>query len=173
MMHRVRQRTVIVALGMVLSSIAFGAAPAVATDLVVDLEGRAIPSTQASVYDCHDLDYPKIHCFRTSAELDSALATRGVGPLATAATSGIAYIRVWEDASYQGNTILLSSPYPSLGAIGWNDKITSFQAQNSRHGEFYEHNNYAGFVYGFCCNSQVTNVGNFYNDKFSSVKDLT
>lgn len=174
-MRRAIQLQVVAVLLSIMTA-SLGAASAVAagdgSQMTAELDGRSIPLVDVGKWNCHDLDHPVIHCYRTANALDKALANRGVGPLATT-TSGISYVRIWEDASYAGATAILSINYASLGSIGWNDKISSLMAINSQHGEFYEHDNYVGLVYSFCCNVQVANVGGTYNDKFSSVKNLT
>ena len=147
-----------------------------------DLGGKPIPLVEVGSWYCHDFDFPLIHCFRSAAALDAAVSNLGYEPLtigAEASTSvgatspsvvlAVSYVRVFVDANYSGNSAYFSVNYSNLGLIGWNDKISSFAALNSASGRFFEHNNYAGFVYGFCCNSQVSYVGNSYNDRFSSV----
>lgn len=171
-MRRPIQLQVVFMVVAILSSWLTAGPVASAGVMTAELDGHPIALHDVSKWHCHDLDHPIIHCYRTEAALDDALAGFGVGPSAQFA-SGISYVQIWEDASFAGATYLLSIPYSSLGTIGWNDKVTSLQAKNSQHGEFYEHNNYLGLVYSFCCNVQVPNVGSTYNDLFSSVKNLT
>ena len=141
-----------------------------------DLGGRPLRLDEVGEFYCHDFAFPAIHCFRSEEELDRAVADWGAGPLAKGASNtlaGITYVHVWVDAGYYGNSAYLSQDYRSLGDIGWNDKISSLVVMNLQSGAFYEHNDFVGFVYHFCCGSAVTYVGDYYNDKFSSVKNLT
>ena len=174
-----RRLAVLLALAALLAS----ARPVAADDapqIIADLEGRVIASTEVGEYHCHDFDFPRIHCFTSSAELEAAVAALGVDPgpqepasmgsgdgLGILATN---YVRIFADASFGGSSAYLSANYSDLSSIGWNDRISSFYGLNSARGEFWEHKGYTGFVYGFCCNQQVSYVGDAYNDKFSSVR---
>jgi hypothetical protein len=148
-----------------------------------DLDGRPIPAVQVGDWYCHDLEYPLIHCFRTAGELDAAVASLGyqlLGPgtspnesAATGSPAGaltVNYVHVYVDANYLGNSAYFSVNYSNLGLIGWNDKISSFVGLDSATGQFFENSGYSGFIFGWCCNSQVSYVGNSSNDKFSSVR---
>jgi len=139
--------------------------------IVADLDGRPIRTTEVGSHNCHDFEFPRIHCFETVDALDLSVARYGAGPLT--APAGVTYVRIWEHESYAGSSAYLSNNYADLGTIGWNDKITSFKSFNAQSGAFYEHNSYAGLVYSFCCNTSVWNVGGSYNDRFSSVRNLT
>ena len=175
-----RRLALLVALAALLAS----AGPVAARDgpeIIADLEGRRIASSEVGEYHCHDLDFPRIHCFTSSAEVEAAVAALGVDPgpapagsasndaLAALATS---YVRIFADANFAGSSAYLSVNYSNLGSIGWNDRISSFYGLSSARGEFREHVDYAGFTYGFCCNQQVSYVGDAYNDKFSSARRL-
>jgi hypothetical protein len=148
-----------------------------------DLEGRPIPAIQVGDWYCHDFEYPLIHCFRTAVELDAAVASLGYQPLGpdtstnksvgTASPAGVLtvnYVHVYVDASYVGNSAYFSVNYSNLGLIGWNDKISSFVGLASATGQFFEDAGYNGFIFGWCCNSAVSYVGNNSNDRFSSVR---
>jgi hypothetical protein len=148
-----------------------------------DLDGRPIPAIQVGDWYCHDFDYPLIHCFRTAADLDAAVASLGyesLGPgvstmdgTSSVSPSGVlavSYVRVFVDAGYAGSSAYFSVNYTNLGVIGWNDKISSFVGLDSATGQFFEHIYYTGFIFGFCCNTQVSYVGNSSNDRFSSVR---
>lgn len=142
--------------------------------ITADLDGRAISPAWAGEYYCHDLDFPRIHCFRTQSALDTAVSALGIGPLAfQPQTSGVTYVRIFVDEGFSGASAYLSQDYTNLGTIGWNDKITSFIVVNSQSGRFYTDSYYTGTNYFFCCNSWVANVGETFNDKFSSVRNLT
>lgn len=38
--------------------------------IVADLNGHPISSTEVAAYNCHDFDFPRIHCFETVAALE-------------------------------------------------------------------------------------------------------
>ena len=148
-----------------------------------DLDGRPIPAAQVGDWYCHDFEYPLIHCFRTEAELDAAVASLGYQPLGprpntsegldAASPSGVlavSYVHVYVDAGYAGSSAYFSVNYSNLGVIGWNDKISSFVGLDSATGQFFETINYNGFIFGWCCNSAVSYVGASSNDRFSAVR---
>ncbi|MCU0483555.1 MAG: beta/gamma crystallin family protein [Chloroflexi bacterium] len=81
-----------------------------------------------------------------------------------------AYVQVFVNRDYGGASAYLSANYPNLGTIGWNDRISSYKVLISGSGEFREHANYVGAIDEFCCTQWVTYVGDYYNDKFSSVR---
>jgi hypothetical protein len=146
-----------------------------------DLDGRPIPAVQVGDWYCHDFDYPLIHCFRTEEELDAAVASLGYqplgpststneGPASPTAALAVSYVHVYVDASYVGSSAYFSVNYSNLGVIGWNDKISSLVGLDSAIGRFFDGANYLGAIYAFCCNSAVPYVGDYFNDKFSSVK---
>ena len=130
-------------------------------DLTADLDGRPIPLVDVGRYACHDIDYPRIHCFGTQAARDISAA-----PFLAAASSS--YVIAWDQASYAGASFVFSEDYTVLAIIGWNDRISSFKVQNSQTGHWYTDWFYGGSSWYFCCNSQVPFL-NAYNDLFSSV----
>jgi hypothetical protein len=137
--------------------------------LRADLEGTSIPLVDVGKHFCHDLDAPAIHCFADLAALDAAVASRTpmeVGALA------VNYVRVFADRDYGGPAAYLSASYSNLGAIGWNDRISSYKVLIAGKGELREHIDYAGLIDSFCCTQWVTYVGDPYNDKYSSVRTL-
>jgi hypothetical protein len=140
---------------------------AVADDrLRADLEGAPIRLADVGRHFCHDLDAPAIHCFPDLETLDAVVAERSK-------TSGVlaaAYVQVFVNRDYGGASAYLSANYPNLGTIGWNDRISSYKVLISGSGEFREHANYVGAIDEFCCTQWVTYVGDYYNDKFSSVR---
>jgi hypothetical protein len=89
---------------------------------------------------------------------------------AAAGVTATAYVRAYADATFGGSSFTFSSDYTNLGAVGWNDRISSYVSLNCGAGEFREHSGYAGFRYAFSCGDQVTYVGDAYNDRFSSVR---
>ena len=169
-MH-LRARTA--ALAALVLIVATGAAGAAARGpLRADLDGEPIALEDVANYDCHDADYPLIHCYRSSADLDDSLARYTAEAGAEAVTAGTAYVRAYRDATFSGGSFTFSQNYANLESIGWNDRISSLQSLNCGRGEFREHANYLGFVYTFYCGSLITYVGDYYNDKFSSVERL-
>jgi len=141
-------------------------------DLTAMLDGHRIDLQRVSDYHCHDLDYPVIRCYRSAEDLDRAIADRvgrDPGSLSPQGVTAVAYVRVYTDASYGGTSLLISTPYDHLGAVGWNDRISSFKTLTSAGGSFWQHDLHSGWAYPFCCSSTVPYVGDAYNDQFSSV----
>jgi hypothetical protein len=134
---------------------------AIGTPVSADLEGTVIPLRDVNKYHCHDLDYPRIHCFRSEVTRDASART-------LLATAGTAYVIVWENPSFQGASLIISQDYTALVTLFWNDRISSFKVQNSQSGRFWTDWFYGGTFYAFCCNQQVPLLG-AYNDTFSSV----
>lgn len=182
-MHaRSRLWTAIVLLASIALIVPAGAA-ANDSSIRADLEGTPIPAVQVGDWFCHDFDHPLIHCFRTARALDEAVTSLGyqaLGPSANgsdgldaASPTGVlavSYVHVYVDSNYAGSSAYFSVNYSNLGLIGWNDKISSLVGLDSATGQFFVNTNYLGSIYAFCCNSPVSYVGDFYNDRFSSVK---
>ena len=138
--------------------------------VTADLAGRPIELARVAGFHCHDLDYPRIHCFETARARDAALALEASagspGPLSTTAVS---YVVVYEHGSYGGASLVVSQDYSSLTFIGWNDRISSFRAQNGETGNFHWDWFYGGGTpYTFCCNQNVPSLG-IWNDNISSI----
>lgn len=129
--------------------------------MTADLDGKPIALRDVGRFHCQDLDYPRIHCFRGEAARDASAST-----LLAAASS--TYVIVWENAGYQGASLIISQDYPALVTLGWNDRISSFKGQNMGSGKFWTDWFYGGSAYQFCCNQQIPLLGS-YNDTFSSV----
>lgn len=151
------------------------ASPGAATVDVIraDLEGAPIAATEVGQYHCEDLDFPLIHCYREQAALERAVAARiaassDAAPAGTEA--GSPYVRVFADAGFVGASAYFSTAYDDLGAIGWNDRITSFQGLAGSGGTFFTNAYGSGAAYPFSPSQQVTNVGPTFNDTFSSVR---
>jgi hypothetical protein len=139
--------------------------PVAGAEVTANLDGRPLPVSEINRFHCEALDYPRVHCFRSASDRDARVrsAVRANLSLATG------YVIAWQDAGFLGPSITLSGDVSNLGSLGWNDRITSFKAFSGASGRFYEHANYAGVYYAFCCGVQVSNVGQTYNDKFSSL----
>ena len=136
-----------------------------------DLDGRAIAVGEIAAWHCHDLDFPRIHCFRSEADLARAIATRTGKPQTDAAgvAAVTAYVIAYRDATYGGPSIAISQNYDDLRVIGWNDTISSFKAVNGLRGHFATDAFNGGRSFAFCCNVTVPDVGDASNDQFSSV----
>jgi hypothetical protein len=111
-------------------------------------------------------------CFASAAEMEEAAAARASSgakasdaPLAPAAT---VYVIVYVDGAYSGAARALSQDYTYLGTIGWNDVISSLRSYGAT-GHFWENAPSGGFEYLFYPTTQVSYVGDYYNDKFSAL----
>lgn len=132
-----------------------------ASDPRADVRGRPIALAEVGRFYCHDFDFPRIHCFESSAELDAAVAT-------TLSVTAVDYVLVFENAGYNGASMYISSNYSALATVGWNDRISSFKGRNSQSGKFWTDWFYSGSFWSFCCNNQISSLGSFDNT-FSSV----
>jgi hypothetical protein len=147
-----------------------------------DLEGRPLSIDRISGYYCHDLDYPRIHCFTTAAELESAVSG---GTLAQPRTDGIVeagseslailaaapagtWVTVYKDSGWTGSYAYLSRNYSNLSEIGWNDRISSYRVQVGFGGEFWQHSLATGWLFPWTPFQTKSYVGDAYNDQFSS-----
>lgn len=143
-----------------------------ASGIRATLDGRPITLERAATLSCHDFDFPVMTCFETASELQATAQVRaGRSTQSKEATSQVAatgYIVVFEHGAYAGAAQALSVNYSYLGSIGWNDKISSLKSYGAS-GRFYEHSPGSGLVYYFGTASQITYVGDAYNDKFSAL----
>jgi hypothetical protein len=152
-----------------------GAAAASPPDsLRAELDGHEIPPVQVGQYYCHDLDHPVIRCYRSAEKLEAALATRRTATTRIVsaepgAAMASAYVVIYQDRDFRGAYAYLSVSYPDLGAIGWNDRISSFIGQLATGGTFFWDIGYGGNRYPFGGYARVNYVGDAWNDKFSSV----
>ncbi|CAN5568099.1 hypothetical protein BH23CHL10_BH23CHL10_06630 [soil metagenome] len=142
-----------------------------AAGIVADLDGVAIPPTDAGQHFCHDFDFPAIHCYSTAAALEEAMvAPTSEGEASTmAAYASSAYVTVYSAPGYDGSYAHLSQNYDGLWVIGWNDRIRSFKARNSARGSFHTDWYADGSRLDFCCNSNVPQLGSTFNGTISSV----
>ena len=83
--------------------------------------------------------------------------------------STLPYVRIFDDATFEGASMYLSASYDNLSVIGWNDRISSYRSVNAGTGVFSEHAGGLGIDTTFCCNVNVSYVGAAKNDTFSSV----
>lgn len=154
-----------------------------ANDIRFRLDGEPIGLERAAQLHCHDFDYPVITCFRTLAALEAEAARRmrstreGSTPadaarvdtldaVAASLTSG--YVQVFADGAYGGSSAALSVDYSNLGAIGWDDRISSFKSFGAS-GRFHIDPAFSGNSYVFGTTAQVSYVGDSWNDRFSSL----
>jgi hypothetical protein len=150
--------------GLLASAIGPATAAADSGDGLVraDLDGVAIELILVGKYQCHDLDYPRIHCFSSGLRLNASIQ-------AALSVQAVDYVQVFESPFYGGASLLISQDYTVLATLGWNDRISSFKGKNSQSGRFWTDWFYGGSSYAFCCNQQVASLGAFDNT-FSSVQ---
>jgi hypothetical protein len=154
---------------MLLTVVALGAFSApqstAASGVTADLDGRSLSVAEIARFHCELIEYPRVHCFRTEEARDARVQSA----LRAGVTLASGYVIAWQDAGFTGSSVTLTTDVSNLGSIGWNDRITSFKSISGASGRFYEHASYLGVYYAFCCSVQVSNVGQTYNDKFSSL----
>jgi hypothetical protein len=132
----------------------------------VTLDGRPITTERAARLSCHDLVPATVRCFKTSREMEAdARRVLREASLASSSVLATGYVIVYEDVGFGGASRTLAADYPDLGAIGWNDRISSFKSIGAS-GYFREHTPPAGFYYYFSGSSQPSSVSS-YNDRFS------
>lgn len=134
-------------------------------------DGRRISLEQAGSMSCHDLDFPTLRCFTSSA----AMELDAVGRLGSFSPDGgviavldVGYVIVYEHASYGGSSLLLSADQAWLSSIGWNDRISSFKSFGAT-GNFRENSPTGGWTYALIPGAQVSSLSGTYNDKFSAL----
>lgn len=162
---RTHRGSVGLVLALTLATTGSGAASAEGEQVTARLEGATLPITKVSAYHCHDLAFPRLTCFRTSAAADRDL-TRTV---AARNLSSLNFARLFDDVGYEGGSIALSKDYDDLGDLGWNDRASSFKVLNGGSGAFWEHVGPGGSYYSFCCTGSVSNLGS-WNDRISAVE---
>lgn len=159
--------------GLVLALVAslLGPPPASAGEpprqVTAELDGKAIELAAVGSYHCHDFDYPRIRCTTSGLALDNSVEA-AFGVLELLGVTAVSYVRIFENSAYGGASMYVSQDYSALAFIGWNDRISSFRAQNSETGSFYWEWMYGGTPYTFCCNQNVSSLGS-WNDNISSV----
>jgi hypothetical protein len=133
------------------------------------LDHGSIPLTTVHSYYCHDLEFPRISCFRTSSDLRADEATVTSSGVSILSATALPYVRIFQDASFTGPWTDLSQNYDNLGSIGWNDRISSIKSLNSTAGNFWTDAVHSGWLYSFAAGAWVYYVGDAWNDHFSSV----
>ena len=172
MMRKVRTLLLVGALGAALTTLV-PATVAADRGIRAVMDGKPITLEQARSLSCHDFDFPVLTCFATSQEMEAAAAAKAQahtrqasGSVEYVTTTG--YVIVYVDGAYGGASRAISQDYSYLGDIGWNDVISSLRSYGAS-GRFFEHAPPSGLVYYFYSTTQVSYVGDIYNDKFSSV----
>jgi hypothetical protein len=170
-----RTARMIAALGAVLALLSAGAVSAASrsggsTGIVADLDGRPIKPALIGTLYCHDFDYPRIHCFRSQHDLDAA-ATSAIAARRQASPnlSASDYVLIYDGAIQSGASMYVSQNYDALFSIGWNDRISSYQALNNASGTFWTDWFSSGTARNFCCNASVLTLPSNLDNAFSSV----
>lgn len=155
--------------GVLLTLLPSTPAMAAAPGVSATLDGRAIDVADIVDFQCHDLDYPVIRCFRKAADRDASIALdAGVGQASLSVTTAVVYVTVWDQPGFQGSSLSISQNYDVLSTIGWNDRVSSFKGRNSESGRFFVDWFGGGSYWPFCCNSTYGSLGT-YDNTFSSV----
>ena len=161
------RRTRALLFGVLLALVPAAPVAAAPAQIKATLDGRPIKISEIPDYDCHDLEFPVIRCFATQADRDASLSVEA-GSLEALAAAAVAYVTMYDGASFTGATFTASQNYDALVSIGWNDRVSSFRARNSETGVFYVDWFAGGSSWSFCCNGQASSLGSF-NNTFSSV----
>lgn len=132
-----------------------------ATSPNVTLDGQPSTLRRATAFHCHDLIDVELQCFTSSADRDSAVEKQ-------TAVDSTGYVIAYAAISYGGSSVVLSQSYANLGSIGWNDVISSYRVFTNLTGGFYRNTSYGGGIQYFCCFTNVSYVGDSFNDTFSS-----
>ena len=143
-------------------------APIASADgLTATLDGKRIRMQRVASLQCHDFDYPIIRCFSTPDLIAADIAARFDANQSTGARLLLTgWVTVYENADYGTPSISMANDYPSLSALGWNDRISSFKSFGAT-GNFWEHSPSGGFDYTFASTTQASSLGS-NNDKFSA-----
>ena len=141
------------------------------SDVRADLEGKPIAIEDIHRYSCHDLEFPVIRCFKSQAATERAIERASIAESGFAAmgTLGVTYVVAYDQAWFAPGTLYVSQVYDNLGAIGWNDIISSYRSVNNGSGHFAKDAFDNGLLTYFCCNVQVGWVGSSQNDSYSSI----
>lgn len=138
-------------------------------------EGQAIPLSEVAAHHCHDAAYPVIECFLTAADRDVDLAspeaadTLGAAPSVATATN---YVTWYDLTNYGGSSFTASTSYANLGAISWDNKISSFKSLNGGRPKWWQNTNFTGTTWRWLAGAQVPDVGAGAANQFSSVMNV-
>ena len=131
-----------------------------AKSMIVTLDGQPSTLNVATAFHCHDLVDLKLQCFTSSAERDRAVDSQS--------ENSTGYVIAYAAISYGGSSVVLSQSYANLGTIGWNNIISSYKVFTNLTGAFYQNTSYSGGTQHYCCFTNVSYVGDTFNDTFSS-----
>jgi hypothetical protein len=144
---------------------------------------QQIPLEDVYLYHCHDLDAPVIRCFNTADERNADLILEANASVASGAPSdsqlasalsaaSVTYV-LWYDAiDFGGTSFTATGPVPNLGALGWDNKISSFKSTNGGHPRWWDYTSYSGSNWFWSTSAWVSYVGDAANDRFSSVQNV-
>lgn len=137
------------------------------------LGGAPITLAEAAQLSCHDLEYPVLTCFTTSDAMQADVNRRTGGSMPRVAIKPLSvtilgYVTAYANQGFSGASVSLAHDYADLGAIGWNNRISSFISHGAG-GAFYDLTSYYGTPYYFGATTSVSYVGGAYNDTFSSI----
>jgi len=134
-----------------------------------DLAGAPIALADVGSYYCHDLNYPRIHCFARAQDLEVSLAlvqaTQMAQPLGATSAQ---YLKLFDLSGYAGVYIYLSANYNDLGVIGWNDRVSSYVGVNSLAFGMWTNVNMTGNGLLGCCNQHAATLPSLYDNQISS-----
>ena len=136
--------------------------------VTADLAGKPIPVGAIPTYNCHDLEFPRIHCFETTRDLQLSMSAtqRLMGTEGVTATN---YAVIYDDVSLHGASLHISQDYDTLAVVAWNDRIRSYKGLNSARGIFYIDWFATGSSMTFCCNVQDISLPAAFDRQITSV----
>ena len=137
----------------------------VAVVVVADLDGTPISVGDIPNHNCHDFDFPRIHCFAAAADLEADVAAVQ-GASATALTD---YAVIYSGTSFSGSLLYVSQNYDALAAVGWNDRSRSYRGLNNERGSYYTDWYATGNRLDFCCNANIATLTATFDQAISSV----
>lgn len=141
-----------------------------ASGLTADLAGAPLALAEVGSYYCHDLDYPRIHCFRTLRQVEASADAMSAGVLSVAAATSAQYLRVYDLQGYAGPSMIMSANYNDLGTIGWNDRISSYVALNGLSFGLWTNTMMTGNGLLGCCSQSASSLPSGYDNQISSVQ---
>jgi hypothetical protein len=150
------------------------ALPELPAQVTAALYGQPIPLKDVVNHHCHDLDMPTIRCFDTAEERDGdamGLVSEGL-TLQPLSLLNLTYALVYTAPDYGGSSMLISSPVPDLGVLGWNNVISSFKSTNGGRPKWWANANYGGDMSQWAASAWVPYVGDDVDNTFSSVKNV-
>lgn len=159
-----------IVLGVGVVPVTSGASPVVVT---ADLDGEPISIGEVASHYCHDLDYPKIHCYSDAAYLEStvsSIASARAKVTGAEAAAALQYVKLFDLTAFAGQYIILSVDYDNLSVIGWNDKASSFIGVNNLSFGLWNDPYQSGYGLIRCCNQRAAELSATYENQFSSTE---